>query len=137
MDKEAELRALRDQVLANTTANIHANKANIPANTTDAANKVDDIAVVKYLDTNRRKATTLDEVEVIDVIMRALFHEGRNRITGRIHAVSEQPKPKTDRREYQRELMRTRRKAERDGTNGHPDPDRSGDGGAGAAGDGQ
>lgn len=99
MSKEEELRALREL----TDDTVSTNPANNPAN------KVDDIAVVKYLEANRRKATTIDEVEIIDVIMKALFHEGQNKITGRIHAVPEQPKPKTDRRAYQRELMRKRR----------------------------
>jgi hypothetical protein len=103
MDKEAQLRALREL----TDANKPANNANGSAN-------IDDIAVTKYLDGLRRKATTIEEVDIIDVIVKALFHEGVNKITGRVHgeraAIPEtEQKSRTDRKAYQRDLMRKRR----------------------------
>jgi hypothetical protein len=113
MDKEAQLKALRELTGANKNANTSANSANEGANKPDVS-KVDDIAVMKYLDMLRRKATTIDEVDVIDAIVKGLFYEGQNKITGRVHGtvVSEQKseeKPKTDRNAYQREYMRKRR----------------------------
>jgi hypothetical protein len=71
MDKEAQLRALREQTGSHSVAN--------------GAGKIDDIAVMKYLDALRRKATSIEEVDVIDVIVKGLFYEGKNKITGRNH----------------------------------------------------
>jgi hypothetical protein len=117
MDKEAQLRALREL----TGANSNANTANKPdAVSKPARDAADDIAVMKYLDGLRRKATSIEEVDVIDVIVKALFYEGVNKITGRIRgrpsplnekSPEQEPeeKPKTDRNAYQRELMRKRR----------------------------
>jgi hypothetical protein len=115
MDKEAQLRALREL----TGANSDANKPDVSKPARDAA---DDIAVMKYLDGLRRKATSIEEVDVIDAIVKALFHEGQNKITGHIrgrpsplNGQEKSPeqelkeKPKTDRNAYQRELMRKRR----------------------------
>jgi hypothetical protein len=121
MDKEAQLRALRELTGANKNANEDANKPDVskPARSCDT---VDDIAVMKYLDMLRRKATSIEEVDVIDVIVKALFYEGVNKVTGRVHGrpspLNDQEKspeqelkekPKTDRNAYQRELMRKRR----------------------------
>lgn len=109
MTKEAELRALRELT-----------DANKPANT---ANKIDDVSVMKYLDANRRKATSIEEVEIIDKIVHSLFHEGINKVTGRVHGEpvrNNEPQTvaatasaglpaKPDRKTYMRELMRKRR----------------------------
>jgi hypothetical protein len=123
MDKEAQLRALRELTGANSDANA-ANKPDAiskPARSCDAA---DDITVMKYLDALRRKATSIEEVDVIDAIVKALFYEGINKVTGRVRPsplngqekspeTEQEPeeKPKTDRNAYQRELMRKRRAA--------------------------
>jgi hypothetical protein len=120
MDKEAQLRALRE--LTANAANRSANKLTEGANAANKpdVSKPDDIAVMKYLDALRRKATSIEEVDVIDVIVKALFYEGVNKVTGRVHGapLNDQEKspeqepeerPKTDRNAYQRELMRKRR----------------------------
>jgi ribosomal protein L31E len=115
MSKEAELRALREL----TGAQNGANAANSGANS-DVVSKPDDIAVMKYLDGLRRKATTIEEVEIIDAIVKSLFHEGINKITGRVHErVHETSEAKPDRRAYQRDLMRKRRAK---GQASHTDP---------------
>jgi hypothetical protein len=118
MDKEAQLRALRELTGANKNANTSANSANEGANKPDVS-KADDIAVMKYLDALRRKATSIEEVDVIDAIVKALFYDGVNKITGhRPSPLNDQEKspgqepeekPKTDRNAYQREYMRKRR----------------------------
>jgi hypothetical protein len=137
MDKEAQLRTLRELTAnaANRSANSAANKLTEGANKPDAVSKparscdaADDIAVMKYLDALRRKATSIEEVDVIDAIVKALFYEGVNKVTGRVHGrpsplndqspETEQElkeKPKTDRNAYQRELMRKRRAAQQGG----------------------
>jgi hypothetical protein len=107
MTKEEQIRELRE------IANSPANRANKPAN------KVDDVAVMKWLDANRRKATELEEVAIIDAIVKALFYEGVNKITGHGTPVTDvtaskeekpkEEKPKTDRKAYMRELMQKRR----------------------------
>jgi hypothetical protein len=139
MDKETQLRALRELTGANASANTANKAANSDAN---AANKpdvskparscdaADDIAVMKYLDGLRRKATSIEEVDVIDAIVKALFYEGVNKVTGRVHGrpsplndqekspeTGQEPeeKPKTDRNAYQREYMRKRRAAQQGG----------------------
>jgi hypothetical protein len=83
MDKEAQLRALRELT---GTAGKSSNGANSP----------DDIAVMKYLDALRRKATSIEEVDVIDAIVKGLFYEGRNRITGRVHGEKAVTEPVTN-----------------------------------------
>jgi hypothetical protein len=110
MDKEARLRELRE------LGDVHSvNNVNKTVNT--------DVDVMKYLDALRRKATTIEEVDIIDLIMRCLFYEGKNKVTGRIHgdpvrdcdtavveAEAETPNDdKTDRKAYHREYMRKRR----------------------------
>jgi hypothetical protein len=128
MDKEAQLRALRELTAnaANRSANSAANKLTEGANKPDVSkpgcDAADDVAVMKYLDGLRRKATSIEEVDVIDVIVKALFYEGINKVTGRVHGrpspLNDQEKspeqelkekPKTDRNAYQRDLMRKRR----------------------------
>jgi hypothetical protein len=104
MDKEARLRELRE--LSGVHGEVHkVNNVNKTVNT--------DVDVVKYLDALRRKATTI-EVDMIDLIMRYLFYEGKNKVTGRVHGekVQEARAEKTrtdDRKAYHREYMRKRR----------------------------
>lgn len=121
MTKEAELRALRE-ITGTNLAHNGPHKAEIV--------RVDDIAVMKYLDGLRRKATSVEEVDIIDVIVKCLFHEGINKVTGRLHGerVEEKPRQKSSeemsaeetkfreaekakeaKRIYQRDLMRKRR----------------------------
>jgi hypothetical protein len=108
MDKEAQLRALRE------LGDVHSvNNVNKSVNS--------DVDVVKYLDALRRKATTIEEVDLIDLIMKCLFYEGKNKVTGRIHGdpvrdtavveaeVKTNNNEKTDRKAYHREYMRKRR----------------------------
>jgi hypothetical protein len=119
MDKEAQLRALREL----TGANSPANKLTENANTPDVS-KPDDIAVMKYLDALRRKAVSIEEVDIIDAIVKALFYQGVNKVTGRVHGrpsplndqekspeTEQKPeqKSKSDRNAYQRDYMRKRR----------------------------
>jgi hypothetical protein len=85
MDKEAQLRALRELTGANTAGK-----------SSNGANSPDDIAVMKYLDALRRKATSIEEVDVIDVIVKGLFYEGKNRITGRNHGEKSITEPVTN-----------------------------------------
>jgi hypothetical protein len=104
MDKETRLRELREQ---NDVHSLNAVNKNVHT----------DVDVVKYLDTLRRKATTIDEVDVIDLIMRSLFYEGKNKVTGRIHGervdiltpLNKDEEPKPDRKTYHRDYMRKRR----------------------------
>jgi hypothetical protein len=116
MDKETRLRELRE------LGDVKTVKENVN-------NVKTDVDVVKYLDAQRRKATTIDEVDIIDLIMRCLFYaapgevqrslEGKNKVTGRIHGEranipdQEQPSEKTEQqaksRAYHRDYMRKRR----------------------------
>jgi hypothetical protein len=124
MDKEAQLRALRELTAntANKSANSPVNKLTESANRPVVSNPaaVDDIAVMKYLDGLRRKAVSIEEVDIIDVIVKSLFYQGVNKVTGRVHGrpsplndqspeQKSEEKPKSDRNAYQREYMRKRR----------------------------
>jgi hypothetical protein len=51
---------------------------------------------MKYLDALRRKATSIEEVDIIDAVVKGLFYEGKNRITGRNHGEKSVTEPVTN-----------------------------------------
>jgi hypothetical protein len=119
MDKEAQLQALRNLHGVNRGLN---SLTNVKENVNEV--KVSDIEVMKYLDTLKRRATALDEVQIIDCIVQCLFYQGRNRVTGRVHGerVANEPElsptapiavscqdAKAQHNAYHREYMRKRR----------------------------